>query len=102
MAHADLLTDDNIEPREPPGHRRQYLMFHLHGLEYRQDLARHDDRTGFHSNFGYSSNGGSDTANFYDSSGNDNYYAYASLNGAPLAEMTGNGTGAKSELGGTK
>ena len=33
--------------------------------------------TGFGANVGYSTNGGSDTAYFYDSPGNDTYYAYA-------------------------
>ena len=42
-------------------------------------------------NFGYSTNGGSDTALFFDSPGNDTFYAYADYNnsGQPLAGMYG-------------
>ena len=46
---------------------------------------------GFGSNVGYSTNGGSDTAVFFDSPGNDTFYAYADYNnsGQPLAGMAG-------------
>ena len=47
--------------------------------------------SGFGTNIGISTNGGSDTASFYDSPGNDNFYAYADYNnsGKPLAGMYG-------------
>ena len=57
---------------------------------------------GFGTNVGYSTNGGSDTATFFDSAGNDTFYAYANYNnsGQPLAGMYGsyNGFGAYSNL----
>ncbi len=48
---------------------------------------------GFGSNVGYSTGGGSDTAVFFDSPGNDTFYAYADYNksGKPLAGMAGSG-----------
>ena len=47
--------------------------------------------SGFGTNVGYSTNGGSDTAAFFDSPGNDTFYAYADYNksGTPLAGMYG-------------
>jgi hypothetical protein len=46
---------------------------------------------GFRTNVAYSTNGGSDTAYFYDSPGNDTFTAYADYNktGKPFATMTG-------------
>ena len=48
---------------------------------------------GFGSNVGYSTNGGNDTALFFDTPGNDTFYAYADYNqsGKPLAGMAGTG-----------
>ena len=48
---------------------------------------------GFGTNVGYATNGGSDTAAFFDSPGNDTYYAYADYNksGKSLAGMFGSG-----------
>ena len=47
--------------------------------------------SGFATNVGYSTNGGSDTAVFFDSPGNNTFYAYADYNnsGKPLAGMSG-------------
>ena len=47
--------------------------------------------SGFGTNVGYATGGGSDTAYFYDSPGNDTYYAYADYDnsGEPLAGMFG-------------
>ena len=47
--------------------------------------------TGFGTNVGYATNGGSDTDYFYDSTGNDVYYAYADYNntGKPSSGMYG-------------
>ena len=47
--------------------------------------------SGFGTNIGYSTNGGSDTAAFFDSPGNDTFYAYADYNnsGQQLAGMYG-------------
>ena len=49
--------------------------------------------SGFAANDGFSTAGGSDTAEFFDSPGNDTFYAYADYNqsGKPLAGMLGTG-----------
>ena len=59
---------------------------------------------GFATNVGYSSNGGSDTATFFDAAGNATFFAYADYNGSgrSLAGMNGSyaGFGAYSNLAG--
>ncbi len=57
---------------------------------------------GFATNIGYSTNGGGDTAYFYDSPGNDTYYADADYNGSdsPAAGMYGGVPGTPGPGGG--
>ncbi len=52
-----------------------------------------DAATGFATNVGNSTHAGGDTAYFYDSPGNDTYYAHADSGGSPAAGMYGGVSG---------
>ena len=91
--HANGHEGDTVKFYDSPGNDTYYAYADsggapssgMYGSGYSNSAA------GFGTNDGYAINGGSDTAYFYDSTGNDTYYAYADYNntGKPSSGMYG-------------
>ena len=98
--HANGHAGDMAQFYDSPQERH---VLRLHGLpEQRPALGGYDgtgysnSASGFGTNLGYSTAGGSDTAVFFDSAGDNTFYAYADYNGSgqQLAGMFGKNLGA--------